>query len=233
VFFRNDCIEEIKKKAAVTPYYKVVLANDTIWHTLRSMCIFWLILLTVYSVMLLAHALVSQGIRAGLIGAGMVAAPLWLWMVSYEIMLEGLDIDVPAWWNTRNYFGVLLGMGYGEARYYATEDWGNVQAGDFVSYDNFWILALICILTAAVCFCIAYFTTGRNDVAKTGMLVQKRAARIFLGAGMGVCFASGIVLFFYFSMNQEFNLEMFVIICALLAFIIYLLCQKLFVRTVR
>jgi hypothetical protein len=230
---RNGCMAELQKKAAVTPYYKVVLANDTIWHTLRSMCILWLVLLVVYSIMMLAHALVSKGVLAGLIGAGITAAPLWLWYVFYEIMYDGLDIDMSWWWKIKNYFGVLLGMGYGETRYYASDFFGNIETGTFISYDNFWILALICIVTAGICFAFAYFVTGRNDLAKDGMIVQKHTARIFLGGGIGVCFASGIAMFLCYWFNNEFILETFVIICLVLALAIYLLCQKLFARTVR
>lgn len=231
---RSMHISYIYKAAALTQYYKVVLGNETITHMLRSMVLFWLILLAVYSIMIFVHTIVSKGILASIIGIGIAGAPLWFWAVVSEILgaIVTKDGTRRQWGSVQHYFGIFAGMANGTAWDYPYEQ-SDTSWTTFVYYDNFWILMSICVFVIILCLLVAIYATGKTDMARGGQIVQKRPARIFLGTGIGLCFGTGIAWFCSYWFENEFRLNIFIIVGGLLSALICILCQKLFGRIAR
>lgn len=228
---RQAVIPEIWKSNLLSPAYKVLLGTDTLWQAIGMMIVAWLSFMAVYSIMLLAHVLVNKGILAGIIGFGITVTPFWVYNVVMLLMTDTPYFDVDSqyyqnWLNSRGYFGVLLGV--------ANSDVENMQLGfssDFCSiiyYDKFWVLFVICLVIVALCTAVSIFYTGRTDLARGGMLVQKRPARIFLCAGIGLCFGAGIGAFACLWFWNDVMLLEFTVIGLISAFLIYFLCEKLF-----
>lgn len=228
---RQAVMPAIIKSNLLSSAYKLFLGNDTLWHAVGMVIVTWLSFMAVYSIMLLAHAFVNKGILAGVIGFGITAAPFWIYQVVLMLMMETPYFDTDSqlyqnWLGFRGYFGVLFGVANSNAE--------NIQLGDttnfgaVVYYEKFWVLFVICLAVIAMCMAVSTFYIGRTDLARGGMLVQKRPARIFLCAGIGLCFGAGISAFACLWFWNEVMLLEFAVIGLISAFLIYFLCEKLF-----
>ena len=234
LILRNIFIPYIYKAIAVNPAYQVIFGNETVWHTVRSMCMLWLVLLAVYSIMIFVHTIVSKGIPASIIGIGITATPIWFWAVVRVLMsregFDAADETVQAWNRISNYFGVLTAMGYGTRTAFVggNSSRSDVVTAEVIYYDNFWILCLICLVVIAVCSALSYIVAGQMDMARGSILVQKRPARIFLGAGISVCFGCAAGGFFCYWFFNELIFVPAVIVALVTAVILYMICQKIF-----
>lgn len=225
---RSQVIDTVYKNALTNPYYKIILGNETLGHTLRNICLLWLILLAVYSIMVLVHAIVSKGVPASIIGIGIVLAPTWFWVVVREILVAlGTHYrgELESWYETADYFGVLIGLGTGSESACAA---GDEMLDLLVSYPDFGICAAICIGITVVCLAAAYAAVVRTDAARGGIVAQKYPARIFLGAGTALCFGTGIGMFLSYWFRNDMDLRLFIIVGTVSAIVIYVLLQKLF-----
>lgn len=222
LFVRGNHIDIIHKSILLSPYYKVMLGNDTLWHVVSIMIVLWLGFMAVYSIVVLAHTFVNKGVLASIIGFGMTMTPFWFFNVVSIITTETGKHEVwKDWVNLRGYFGVFIGLS--NSRGDQMQNFGRV-----IYYDKFWVLVVICLVTVVICAAVSLFTVGRKDLARGGVLVQKRLARIFLCAGIGLCFGAGIGIFVSLWFWNEVDVLMFAVIGFISALLIYFLCEKLF-----
>ncbi len=204
------------------------MGNETIGHTLRNIFLLWMMLLAVYSIMVLVHAIVSKGVPASVIGIGIVLAPTWFWVVVREILVAmGTEYrgELESWYKTAEYFGVLIGLGTGSNSAYGA---GNEMLDPLMSYKNFGICAAICMGITVVCLIAAYAAVVRTDAARSGIVAQKHPARIFLGAGTALCVGTGLGMFLSYWFRNDMDLTLFIIVGTVSAVVIYALLQKLF-----
>ena len=75
LLIRQAHIEDMYMGDLLSPYYRQLLGNETIWHMLRSLLVFWLCLLVIYTVCVMAHTIVANGVLAGLVSIGILLAP--------------------------------------------------------------------------------------------------------------------------------------------------------------
>lgn len=62
LLIRQAHIEDVYMGDLLSPYYRQLLGNETIWHMLRSLLVFWLCLLVIYTVCVMAHTIVANGV---------------------------------------------------------------------------------------------------------------------------------------------------------------------------
>lgn len=237
---RNTYIGDVYKISALYPDYMVTLGNETLFNVFRNMTILWLIMLLLYSLMMMAHTMMSRGILAALTGCGMTMAPLWFWCVVIWLLNEDnmsvLSIQYTVrdvWLGLRDYFGVMSGMAYGELNWTGASDaYGNYNGGiSFVSYDSFAAYVVLCLVASLIFFAVAYRLSGKQDMARSGVLVQKKTARIFLGTGIGFCFGTAISALISVLVYRELRMMPGILLALVLGVLIGLGCQKLFRRT--
>lgn len=223
---RGRFIGIIQKNALLSPSYKVLLGNDTLWHAVSMLLVMWLALCAVYAIIVLVHAIVNRSVLGGIIAVGVIMAPMWFYGVATMLMQEWhflQDRAGEAWYQYSHYLGALAGQPNTNVNYMRDS-----VDGPILYYDNFWILTAIYVVIILTCLAIAIFTSGRTDLSRGGMLVEKYPARIFLSAGIGLCFGTGISILLSFWFLNEIEPASFIIGSAITAALIYVLCTKLF-----
>lgn len=193
---RQSVIMDIHKIDLLVPFYDKLLANETIWHTLRTLGLFGLGLLAVYSLLVAMHCLVNQGIVASLVGVGVMFAPMELYTVicrAYYVFTGRYLYDVTEpWRRLASHF--ILGESYavrGSGEWEALLD---MNSDIYVAYDNMWWLFLILSALLLICALVVWKTSVGRDMARNHVLVPGVPARIFLAVGMGLCFGEAFTL---------------------------------------
>lgn len=105
--------EWMMRSYLVFPEYKLILANDTWVHTLRTLLLLWLIMLAAYGIYLLLHSVVTNGIAASLMGVGVMLSPAWLayqWCVYSEFLHPDPAFPSDAWWINARQDGARFGQ---------------------------------------------------------------------------------------------------------------------------
>lgn len=190
-------IDNIQYNTLLSPAYEELLANETIWHTLRSLVLLWLILTALYTLFLMVHTLVNVSAMASLMTIGVISAPRVLcWTINqFCLIFTGKELThysslaslSDIFWGNATYVGAASGgvvVGGGNS----------VPATYAVGYENMLLQYILMIVVAAAAFLIAWKANKSYDLAKNRMLVSIRWARYTFAAGMGFCFAAGIAV---------------------------------------
>lgn len=246
LIIRNEYAGQMMKSAAISRYYEAYMGNDTLWHTIQLCLQLWFVALAVYSVLVFVHMIVSRGIPAALIGLGICAAPYYLWYVSYGLIIGWIQggihqkmMTVPsfrdAFRDVGSYMGLVTGSGF--ERIDTVYGWDSGDLHSIVNYPNFLLVAVILLGIAVVTAGLAYWIAGREDMARGGMVVQKKSARIFLSTGIAVCFGTAVGLLgssVYAEVRYEgYSLALFIVISVIAAAAVYALCRKLLSLTLK
>ena len=222
LMIRSRYIGIIQKNALLSSYYKVLLGNDTLWHAVSMLLVMWLSLCAVYAIMVFVHAVVNRSILAGVIAFGITMAPLWIFAVVEMLLVEAGRGDlVESWMKYLHYFGVLAGQANTKIDYLG-------DMGAILYHDNFWVLTAICAVIIILCISFAVITVRRSDLSRGGMFVEKRPARIFLSAGIGICFGAGAGVLANYWFFNEIKFIPYFVISGIAAVLLYVLCAKVF-----
>lgn len=243
IWVREQFMDTFIKCNITRPEFALICGNETLLHTVRSLVLFWLVLMAMYSIYMAVQSLVGQGIVASLIGVGATAAPLQLGMLAmylYTFRLQQLkDMDMLAEFGRRSpHITNILGAFWGQAMGTVTEipevvpdseDAVMENWGQLVYYENMWLLfgGMLAILIA--CTALAYYVNRKKDLACAGILVPMKGARIAIGIGCGICFGTTITYLLGLDIGVAGN----VIVCLVLMTGIFLVCQKLLKRIVK
>ncbi len=240
LIFRSQIIERLIKFNVVIIYFEEVMANETLEHTIRILVFFWLTLLGMYSVYVLAQVVVHRTVLASLVGAGTILAPLEIYCFTYGIyhmfreniygmasyVARSLEADNPL----RRVAGIFFGDLIGTPRDVYAQIYDNHYSNMiFVSYDNRWLVVGCLIAVVVLCTCIAYIYYGRHDLAKSHMVVSNKVARYVISVGCGVCFGTTIPAFF----SDITNPWVYIAVSVVLTVLICAVCTKVATRTDR
>lgn len=199
IAIRQIEIDNIRYNTLLSPAYAGLLANETIWHTIRSLVLLWLILMALYTIFLMMNTLVNVSVLANIMAIGVITAPKVLtWTINqfylifcgkewinYSSMTSLADI----FWGNATYVGAGLEAGVYSGTMDMTGDGLNTHT---VSYDNMLLQYVLMIVVIAAALLIAWKANKSYDLAKKRMLVPIRWARNTAAVGMGFCFAAGI-----------------------------------------
>lgn len=200
---RQANIDKIKYNSLLSPVYEGLLANETIWHTLRSLVLFWIIIMTLYTVFLMVHSLVNSSAMASLMTVGVITAPkVLVWTINqFYIIFTGK--------NLMNY-GSLSGLSdifWGNATYVGAEGGNPMSVYDkvcyitdynfstyVISYENMLLQACLMAVIFVAALLIAWHANKRYDLAKDRRLVSATWARYAFAIGAGLCTGAGIAV---------------------------------------
>ena len=231
------------RSSLVYPEYKLLMANDTWFHTLRTLALLWFIMLAAYALYVLVNSLVIHGIAAALVGVGTMLAPSW---IAYQICgyVEYLNAEMlfsPNQWLLNHpticrMCRLFRGGGYCREHFGV----GLEQYGDTVEGINFTLIdycssgkvIALTIALALACFALAWFVNIRQDGARFGRVVPLKWVRKILSAGMAVCFGTGFSWIFIYILRLE-NAAMVCSVCAVVCIGLFLLIDKILRRAVR
>lgn len=221
---RARYIDDIQKVNALHPYYRIVMGNDTVWHAVLQMIHLWLVLLAIYSVMVLAHAMVNQGILASLIGMGITVAPYWAWTMigHYMYRADASEQVQESWYKLKSYFALLVGDGFNEMHMVADDTDGIFP---LLCYPNFWIVFLLCLAVIAACVAVSCLLVKHADMAKGSILVQNAASRNFLSLGIAICVGAAIGTYFVY---HEVSLAGEIALAIAFATALFVIMRKVF-----
>ncbi|MCR5692034.1 MAG: hypothetical protein K6G62_07435 [Eubacterium sp.] len=191
---RQTYIEKIYQGDLLHPAYEVLIANETPWHVLRIMLVFWLTMMAVFTVYTAVYSMVNQKVLAGLMGLGTL---LGLRVIFHGIVeIRGTDGIDGLWYRLATILqgGQLCG---------GTSYFDRVE---YVYYDN--ILYALIILPAIIVigYLVGYFLQSGRDLSRQSCLLPNLPLRIVMSLGMGICF--GLLLkelLCYFLMVEYMN----------------------------
>lgn len=230
----KSAAEDIHKTSLLYSFYKELLANETIWHTLRTLCVFGLELLAAYSLFLLLHSMVSNGGAASLFTLGVMAAPAGLCYVVNDIhsMVTGKTVGYDVW-GWEHLARLFAGDALADFTNHDTEWYhGAYNLYVYITYWDMWKVIVVLLLILAVCTMVTWRMSKEYDLAKGSCLVPRRGARIFLSLGIGVCFGSAIAEYFPSTMRlapPERVIVFFAMLIAysgILSFVTYKILKK-------
>lgn len=241
---RSYYYPRILRNYLIYPVYKVIMANDTWLHTLRTLVILWLIMLAAYAVYLLVNTVVVHGNLAVLTGLGIMAAPVWIryQAMAYESIFLAPDKTgvLEDWFThhstTNRLVSLFLGGGYYDK--YFNLDWMDSTLWDtsdvisLVSYGSTVKLIIPILVFIPLCLALAWFFHIRQDGAKFGRLVPCRPMRIVLSAGIALCVGLAVnwVIIVLCEMNQ---LGVALVTLAVLVAALYILTDKILAKVIR
>ena len=234
IYVRNCYITEFWKNLSGIAYSDIIMGNNTMWQLIQLGLQLILMMLALYSVFLLAHILVSRGIVAALIGTGMSFAPIYLWSVGYVLLYDGwffreMQLDIPKYREWGQYLGLCVGSGFR-----STDMCSQMESSSYyiiVNYSNFWLMLFAAFATIFIIGGLAYWISGRVDMARTGIVVQKKSARSFISAGMGVCFGTAFGLLGAYFVGYRVSggdcLLVFIMLSIVVGTLVYLFMKKM------
>lgn len=188
---REQYFPQIMKSYFTTDYYKVLWGNDSGLQTFRCILLFWVSMLTVYTIFTLIHSLITKGIVAGIVGLGAVFTPM---VVLNEIIFFAFRFGNPAFANNgivkqlRQAFCALSGSGYCQ-ELYESNGVSTTAFSSFINYGSMFTVFSVLILILVICFGLAYRVNVKQDGAKYGVLVVAKWAQRTLSAGLAVTFS--------------------------------------------
>ena len=206
ISIRMHFYPQIVKNDLTVPNFMQLLGADTMWHTVRSLLLFWITLLAMYSIIMTVQYLVRNSILAALIAAGTLAFPAFLTMVAQQFLY--FYYYVPVAMNDdklRNalgllnrirryactFFGDTMGYPNSQAAYLARQSftpvgWWQTTDQAAVSYGRVGLSFAIVIVLLVVFTLLAWWVSEHQDLARINHLVYTKYARICLGAGLSV-----------------------------------------------
>ena len=180
---RGQYIDEIEKVNILSPCYADILANETPWHTLRTLLFFWVTLVVTYFIFVVAHCLIRNIFVAGLAGYGMVLAPVHLaFFMDYSLTIrnvESLGISNETWRMCNVFFGDFLSVNNREWFWY------EASMDQLISYDNITFVVIMLMLILLISLLIIWYCCKKKDLAKDRRLVPILWLRIVLSLGIG------------------------------------------------
>lgn len=223
MFVRNQYIGEYHRIAMLSPGYAELLGNEMPWHTIRSVLIFWIILIAVYSIYSMVQNLINNTVLATLVGGGLILLPSWICIVLMYIgdcvggtYISSLDYEF-------RLANILL-MGTGYASVHGGED-GLLM----LSYDNMLVVTGILLLIIAITIGSCLYVNSKKDLAREGILVPQKEVRIILSAGISICLGTAIIIL----TRDRYEIQSFIIGSAVIALILFLIFMKLLKRAVK
>ena len=196
---RQNVIMQIQKRNLLLPFYKELLANETVWHTLRTLGILGLELLAVYSILVMLQTMVNKSAVASAFGVGVMLAPvIFAYVVNQWYMCittgKAMPFDMGGWEHlARVFIGDSLA-------YFPVGHWevtGNISYPCYyVIYWPMWQVALVLLAVILICLVVIWKMSQGRDVAGNNTLVAHKGARIVLAVGIGLCAGAAFAKFY-------------------------------------
>lgn len=195
---RQANIDNVYMGDLLSPYYRQLLGNETIWHMLRTLLMFWLCLLVIYTVCVMAHTIVANGVLAGLVGIGILLAPkVLLWGVA------SIGVKIPSYAKWKDMAESVMGGMLLDSSHSRIMDTQSMAEVYYLRYYSLWMTAGVLLAAGVVSYLLARHFYCRKDMAKQTFLVPGRGIRIVLAVGMGACFGLLVMtLISYYMMIQ-------------------------------
>lgn len=228
-------VPQIIRNYLLYPEYKLIMANDTWLHTIRTLMLLWLVVLTAYTVYMLVHSVVIHGVAGMLVSIGTMAAPAWLLLmvVAFAEALAGTDAGsaVEHWYRLHDTFFRLCVLFTGQSYYQSTFLLASdtyvqgdlVGSFELVSYGYMTKLFIALVLILILLFALTWFINTKQDGARFGRLVPLRPARILLDAGIAVCLGAWVTWILIMILEMDSLL--------LTLFLLVVVCTGLFILT--
>lgn len=231
---RSMYFDYFLKYGLVYPQYRIVYGNDTWLHTLRTMLLLWVVILTAYSIFTLIHSLVAQGVLASLIALGVIATPIYLlymfWIYANEFSPnyygDSMGLDKIA-----QVCGSLIGMGF--CKQTVEVSMTDNAVSSYIDYGNIAVVFLVLLVIFIGCTVFAYFINVKQDGAKFGMLIPIPWARVVVSAGAALCFSFPLAAFITFCLGRDGDGITCVVLHAIVCAALFVINQKIFKRLIR
>lgn len=235
---------QIIRNYLLYPEYKIIMANDTWLHTLRTLILLWMIVLAAYAVYMLVQSVVIHGVAGMLVGIGTMGAPAFLLMMvlAYRETLAGTDAGnaFMRWLHHHDTFYRLsilfTGQSYCQDQFLLSADYYEQAdlVGSFVlvSYGYMTKLFIALALILVLILVLTWFINAKQDGARFGRIVPLKPVRLILSAGMAVCFGAGITWIFINVLEVETWFLTFLLLAAVCAGL-FMLFNKLLKKVIR
>ena len=140
-----------------------------------------------------------------------------------------MQLDIPKYREWGQYLGLCVGSGFR-----STDMCSQMESSSYyiiVNYSNFWLMLFAAFATIFIIGGLAYWISGRVDMARTGIVVQKKSARSFISAGMGVCFGTAFGLLGAYFVGYRVSggdcLLVFIMLSIVVGTLVYLFMKKM------
>ena len=222
---RASNIESVYRLAMLSPAYEEYLANETIWHTLRSLFLFWIIIIALYSIYAMAHSMVNTTVMAGIVGCVMVYVPSWIFI--FLSMLESfawISVDV----MDISYFPYrLANVFWGET---VCTKGGGLGISNLIAYDSIFLIAVSMLCVIGLCLCISSHCAKKADLARGAIVIESKKVRTIFSAVASVEIGTTISMFYigsFYSMDEEVTFIAVSVITTIVLFFVFMKLLKL------
>ena len=191
--------------------------------------------MTLYSIFVLIHNIVSHGVVACIISIGTMLVSIEFWRISEYICgyFKNPTVEVPdRWYRTLNVFWGLLTSAESEF-YYGGEHsitLGGSGALLLVSYDNYVIPTLFLLGNLILSMVLIILVNKRRDLARGNVLVPNKVARVCLSVMISLALAVWLATCFF---AVEVSWLRFVSISSVTCIVLFILCMKILKKQVK
>lgn len=222
---RDEYMEEFSKHALVSSAYKGLLANETPWHTLRSLLMFWLILIVVYTVYVAIHNMVNRGVLATIIGMGIMMVGPWICVVNqyissmtggYKLFDEEQSFCCLFWGlhTSTQTRGLFMEQEY---------SWFDSEGGvHLISYYSYVLPVIFSLVVGISCFIFAVMASKKREGSRYDILVPTVFPRMLFAAGIAVCISVTVAMSFHMLYSSFVVFAMVSIVLSVPLFIVYM-----------
>ncbi len=211
ILIRQSVITGLQKINVLYPFGRELFANETVWHTLRTLGVFGLELLAAYSIFVLLHLVVKSNLAATVLSLGILAFP---WVLGHAVqrwhhLLTSKTMGTGFW-------SQMAGMFTGDSMAaFENEESSFINAGEgygftYVVYGNMWTVVILLLAIILVCAVFVWKFARGEDLASSGRLVPDKWVRLVLAAGIGFCFGVAIPAFYPFIYMESQGLRFIV-----------------------
>jgi len=231
---RSKFIEQIYKLNLLMPTYKELLANETVWHTLRTLLFTWIVLLALYSIYVLIHNVANHNIVACVLSVVIMFMSIEYWLVEEYICDFFTNPTVEVSESFLRLINVFWGMLTSrDASFMEDADYqfriGNYNYLTLVSYDSYLIPTIFVIGILVLSFFLVILVNKKRDMAREGMLISNKVARSVISALLAIA----IALYLATCFGAEITIKIYVILSVIYAVLLFLLFMKIWKRMVK
>jgi hypothetical protein len=197
---------QLSEENALSNLYQVIRQNDNMWSIFICMLLYWLLIVTLYTILVMFQMLINRCIVAGIIGAIAVVVPHYLLRTIANFQVYHMDgsysnMDTTYVWITRWLGSFWTGV---QSYTYIFIDNGN-RAVEFVVYDSLILRLLIWVVCIAVVFTISYLLAKKQDVSRNDKLFRNSLVEKLFIVCLSIC--SG-VFFTVFQSNATITVTL-------------------------
>lgn len=215
----NYRIDEARIQYLTSPYYKMLLANDTVQNIVANVLIFWLMALALYAISLVVQTIIKPCFVAMVVTLGVAWMPHYLLSmignIGYVNGYSMAQLD-----EVTNYFWLWCG---GAQAHVSSVDMSERNAIALRVFDNPIVTVICYLLIIAVSAVLVWMYHGRQQLEDSKHFIISRPMNYFFKVCTSICISIGLL---GIQSGRNSNILFLVLMFAFLSVFVYWLLDR-------